>query len=122
MGGPAPCFLPLHGCCTGGSWVPLGGEVMLKCTFTLAILPELSQVPGHQQAVCKPHFPAASPQPQGGVCGRLFGSVRVSGLLSAGLGWRRALAADLPAALLAVSPLLSLSGPRGPGAQKPVMP
>lgn len=58
------------------------------------------------QIMCKPRLPATNPQPQGGACRCLPGS--------AGLGWRRALAVGLPAALLVLSPLPNQSGPQGP--------
>lgn len=61
------------------------------------------------QIMCKPRLPATNPQPQGGACGCLSGS--------AGLGWRRALAVGLPAALLVLSPLPNQSGPQGPRSQ-----
>lgn len=62
---PAPSFLLLHSSCSGGSWAPLGGEVVLKYTFILCNPPRDISAPrsptGHVQTL----FPSDEPTTSG---------------------------------------------------------
>lgn len=111
--GASPCFFLQYGSCPGGSWVPLGGEMVLKCTFTLCNLPRVISCPRSLTGHVQTPFPSDEPTTSGRC---LWEPVWLSW---AGLGWRRALAVGLPAALLVLSPPHNPSGPRG---QEPVRP
>lgn len=63
--GASPCFLLLYGSCPAGSWVPLGGEMVLKFTFTLCNPPRVISCPRSPAGHVQTPFPSDKPTTSG---------------------------------------------------------